>query len=613
MRRFAVTALLVALLAGLFGFARGEYDMPYYIVVDISCQIVTVYETATQQIVRQMVCSTGRTDNTPEGTFTMQKARNRFDRAPWYRIDDQYVRFPSRIYGEILFHSLPYSRKSLQAIDREALEQLGYPSSHGCVRMRWQDAEFIARNCLPGTGVRIVKSGERNDALRELLLAGSYDAATGIPYDNFLGSTDAPGALGRASAGQAVLDLQYRLRDLGFYGGELNGVYGGETVNAVRAAQRRMDADMSGAATAEFLEAIYSDDAPTDMLVALEEGRSGPAVKRLQRSLIALRLMDGEADGIYDADVAAAVAQFQRAYGWEPDGAAEPEVQRAIEHEAAQVEAILGGTEYGCEWIGEKLTVARVNARAGIKLREGPSQHSPQLKSLSVGALLLVLNRGKEWVEVRSGSSEGYVSNDLVEFREGEVGALRYASADGAKTYLLGHTAREYVDGARLPRDEFEDVGSASPAGLAYYATVDTRGEAERLNLRQQPDIESAVLDTVENGVTLRVRRRLEGWTQVIRDGVEGYLMNDYLAFKTGPADLLGEAEVAGEPRRARVSSVTPEKAAVYAEPADDGEILGRLPDGTLLSAWAPENGWCRVRHEDRTGYMLAEELMTED
>ena len=175
-------ALLIAAAPACRALDREDYDMPYYILVDLENQIVTVYDTATDAVVRQMLCSSGR-NITPVGTFIMPRGRTDRDRKPWYYIAiyDRFVKYATRIYDMILFHSIPYRRQSLQSIDAKAAGELGEPTSHGCIRLRWQDAAFISDNCLPGTLVRIEEGRQRDEALRELLRQQTYDAASGSP------------------------------------------------------------------------------------------------------------------------------------------------------------------------------------------------------------------------------------------------------------------------------------------------------------------------------------------------------------------------------------------------------------------------------------------------
>lgn len=601
--------------------ALAAYKMPYYIVVDVSSQIVTVYETATQQIVRQMICSSGAHDRTPLGTFTMPKLNQSRYRSPWYYIGAyaRYVKYASKIYKGILFHSIPYMRKSMLSIDKAAAETLGYPTSHGCIRLRWQDSEFISENCQGGTKVKIYKSGERNDDLRELLLQGSYDASTGMSYDSFLGIPSEEGVLGRFSEGQEVLNLQYRLRDLGLYNGEVNGVYGSATVNAVRVAQTMMEQNATGLADAEFQSRIYSADAPTSMEVDLKAGMSGPVVRKLQENLIALKLYSDEPDSVYDQAVVDAVKDFQRAYFYEQDGDATSEMQKAIAYEAEKLRDAFQDSDYTCEWDSDSLKYGRVGAKVGLKLRENASQKSKQIARLGYGALMLVLDRGDEWSRVRTSSKEGYVKNSYVKFSSKEIAMLKYTSLSDGSVYTVGYRAQDYYSSGKLPCEVFAEYLAASDQqvdidSLAEYVTVNTNGAADSLNLREAPNTESAVLDTVDNGKRLAVERRYSDWTLVSYRGREGYLLNEYLDFWTGPADALEEELDADRIDAsmvlyAIVESSIDEAAGVYDDDSDDAKLLGHLPDGTQLDVVEMGEGWCLISYKDHQGYMLAEDL----
>lgn len=615
--------LTAALPGGLFR-AEATYDMPYYIVVDISNQIVTVYDTATGDVARQMICSTGKFHYTPTGNFILPKNRKSADRKPWYYIPmfHRYVRYATRIQGEILFHSLPYTRRSLQSLDSQAASELGLPTSHGCIRLRWQDAEFIARNCLAGTAVQIMESGQRDDGLRELLYQQSYDAAGGLSYDSFLGISTEEGALGRFSEGKEVLDLQYRLRDLGLYNGKLDGVYDSATINAVRMAQYLLGGEISGIANRDFLQRVYQADAPTARNVPLMQGMSGPAVRALQDDLATLRLYGDTPDSVYDVAVVDAVKQFQRAYGYDEDGVAAPRVQKAIAYEAARVAETFEGMDYTGQWVGEPLAMARVKAREGAKLRKDASQQAKQIKKLSEGRMMIVLEQGEGWTRVLVGTDEGYIRNDLLAFGEHDLAVLKYNAEGSDLVYIVGNAADDYYAGARLPCEVFDDYLAANDQqvdidSLVNYVTVDTGGEGAPLNLRMSPDSDSAVLDTVEEGRSLKVQRRYNEWTQVSYRGQSGYLMNRYLNFWTGPGDALDEPEdeedeEPGMTARAMVKSATGKEAAVYDENADDAQVLGHLSDGTLLEVLDMWDGWCRIRCNGHEGYMLGEDLRVE-
>ena len=615
-------ALLMATAPVCRAVEREDYDMPYYIVVDLENQVVTVYDSATDGVVRQMLCSSGR-NITPVGTFIMPKGRTDRDRKPWYYIAiyDRFVKYATRIYDMILFHSIPYKRQSLQSIDARAAGELGEPTSHGCIRLRWQDAAFISENCLPGTLVRIEEGHQRDEALRELLRQQTYDAASGLSYESFLGISREAGALSRSSEGPEVLNLQYRLRDLGLYDGELSGVYDSATVNAVRKAQYISGDALDGVATLAYQSVLYGPEAPVAMEVRLSEGMSGPAVKALQQNLAALGLYLDAPDSVFDADVVKAVAQFQRAYGWEEDGVATPTLQKAVAYEAGRLEEAFGGQGYTCERVGEPLPMARVSVKEGVRLREEPIQQSHTLKRLSEGRQMIVLDRGQDWSRVKVNGEEGYVRNDLVAFFDRLVVQMKYTCQTEDLVYTIGNGAEDYRAGAELPCEIFETYLAANDQqvdvdSLENYVTVDTGDDGPPLNLRQAPDGDSAVLDTVENGRRFKALRRSSEWTQVSYRGRTGYLLNRYLVFWTGPEDALDEeldADDVPVMGYATVHSVTGKKAPVYEENMDGAAILGYLPNDTRLEVLSAADGWCWIRYEGREGYMTVEDLRLEE
>ena len=145
-------------------------------------------------------------------------------------------------------------------------------------------------------------------------------------------------------------------------------------------------------------------------------------------------------------------------------------------------------------------------------------------------------------------------------------------------------------------------------------ATVDTGDDATVLNLREAPDATSAVLDRVANGERLRVQRRQSEWTQVIYNGREGYLMNRYLSFWTGPDDALdasldGEEVDASQILYAGVESAVEDSAPVYEADLDDARVLGRLKNGTRVDVVDMGAGWCLISYRDHEGYMISETL----
>lgn len=137
----------------------GKQGNPYRILVNKGTQVVTVYAQDAEGDytvpVRNMACSTGRSSGyTPTGTFRiMAKYR-------WRPLNGGvYGQYASRVVGSILFHSVPYLRRSPDSLKWQEYNKLGSPASDGCIRLRCIDAKWIHDNCAVGTQVEIVNGG----------------------------------------------------------------------------------------------------------------------------------------------------------------------------------------------------------------------------------------------------------------------------------------------------------------------------------------------------------------------------------------------------------------------------------------------------------------------
>ena len=131
-----------------------EYVFPYKIIVDISDQRVYIGSWNGSQyktLVKKFKCSTGKAETpTPLGTYqTDGKAGDE-----WYYFKDFncYAKWATRIVGGILFHSITYNSSKRRTGSESSL---GRRASHGCIRLRVEDAKWIYDNCPQGTTVVI--------------------------------------------------------------------------------------------------------------------------------------------------------------------------------------------------------------------------------------------------------------------------------------------------------------------------------------------------------------------------------------------------------------------------------------------------------------------------
>ena len=139
------------------------------------------------------------------------------------------------------------------------------------------------------------------------------------------------GVLELGSRGAEVVELQSRLKKLGYYTGNVDGDFGDSTRLAVRAFQSNNGLTVDGRVGAGTSAKLFSSSAksatpkptvkPTEAPSAtLQMGSTGERVVRLQSRLKTLGYYNGNVDGDFGAATRDAVRAFQRQNGLTVDG-----------------------------------------------------------------------------------------------------------------------------------------------------------------------------------------------------------------------------------------------------------------------------------------------------
>jgi len=175
-------------------------------------------------------------------------------------------------------------------------------------------------------------------------------AVTPAPASNY-GS-----ALRNGDEGEDVRYVQQRLKELGYLSGSVDGQFGNNTENAVKAFQRanglsadgvvgdrtmaklRSSSAVSGSqaqansskATDVPAPKTYVASTPSASYGYLAPGDSGSKVRTLQNRLRELGYMEKAASGQYDGDTEEAVRAFQKRNGLWVDGRAGPDTQSVL-------------------------------------------------------------------------------------------------------------------------------------------------------------------------------------------------------------------------------------------------------------------------------------------
>ena len=151
-------------------------EYPYFIEVDKTNQVVTVFTTSSSgrydKPVRVMLCSTAQNPKKfPTGYWKLKENRDS-SKNVWRTMKSHgaplYAQYATQITGDFLFHSVPYTDKKKDALDKKRYEKLGVADSGGCIRLTVENAKWINENCKAGTTVHITEN-KKNPSLTQAL------------------------------------------------------------------------------------------------------------------------------------------------------------------------------------------------------------------------------------------------------------------------------------------------------------------------------------------------------------------------------------------------------------------------------------------------------------
>lgn len=129
------------------------------------------------------------------------------------------------------------------------------------------------------------------------------------------------------SRGADVKTLQSALRSAGYYFGNIDGIYGAQTRNAVKTFQKASGITADGIAGNETQTVLFSGK---NNYKTLKLGDTGTAVRKLQNALKEKGYYKDVVDGRYGATTEAAVIKYQKKIGITADGKAGYKTQNAL-------------------------------------------------------------------------------------------------------------------------------------------------------------------------------------------------------------------------------------------------------------------------------------------
>lgn len=269
------------------------------------------------------------------------------------------------------------------------------------------------------------------------------------------------------------------------------------------------------------------------------------------------------------------------------------------------------------------------------------------------GTVVTVLEKQSDWTYVQIGDLKGYMQTAFLLFNNANATTTYYAyvktaianqllplyeNTDTSSTklgsYYTGtrvlvtesnnNWSKVEVDGKKgfmqtqyLSRSTSPTpVPTTSPTGTATHAVVNNPNPADRLNLRAQPNTNSASLGRFYNGTVVVVIEKGNVWSLVEVNGLRGYMMNQFLFFNNAsptPTPVPGATATIPPSSTVYYAVVNnprvTERLNLRALPSLDSAVLGRFYNGTSVKVLQLDTIWCAVEVNGIRGYMMTQYL----
>ena len=203
-----------------------------------------------------------------------------------------------------------------------------------------------------------------------------------------------------------------------------------------------------------------------------------------------------------------------------------------------------------------------------LNVRSGAGTGHNVISKVKSGQVLQVVGQENGWFKVNVNGQTGYVSGDFV--------------TTGGKT------------------------GTTVQQGTGTYTV-----NVSSLNVRTGPSTSHTVLGSVNKGKTVQVVGEVQDWFKINFNGGTGYVSKDFVT-KGGSAVSNETKQPTTNNNTTTVQTggsyvVNTGALKVRTGPATYNAVIGGVTNGKVLNVTGAENGWYKINHNGRTGYVSAD------
>ena len=161
-----------------------------------------------------------------------------------------------------------------------------------------------------------------------------------------------------------------------------------------------------------------------------------------------------------------------------------------------------------------------------LRLREEASEDSEVIDAYPRGTKVTILKKGDTWTKVKVKGNEGYMmtcylaySKDKPEEEKSEDSSRKSSS----KTSSASSSKTSSGSSSSASSNTSKKEKSASSGSTMYIE------KGSRVNLREEPDGSSSIIDSFRGGTKVTVLKKGKYWCHVEINGIEGYMATEFL------------------------------------------------------------------------------------
>ncbi|WP_141433537.1 SH3 domain-containing protein [Bacillus sp. 03113] len=220
-----------------------------------------------------------------------------------------------------------------------------------------------------------------------------------------------------------------------------------------------------------------------------------------------------------------------------------------------------------------------VNVQAGssLNMRTGATTSAQVIAKLSSGSEVSVISEGNGWARINANGKEGYVSS-------------------------------QFLSGAKETPEPVKETPKPAPPPVPTKKYVNVQA-GSNLNLRNNPSVHGSIIVKLSRGLEVSVLSESVGWAKIQVYGREGYVSSSFLS--TDNPTIQKE-----DPPKTSITKYVHIEANsslnMHLTSSANGQIIAKLSRGDAVAVYSEQNGWAKVKVNEKEGYISTQYLSKE-